>query len=73
MRLSIHTDGGTAGAPGWLRLKRTGALITAYRSVDGSNWTVIGSDSFTMADTVYVGLAVTSHNTARRRPRGSIR
>ena len=59
---SIHTSGGTGAAPGWIRLKRTGSLITAYRSADGTNWTVVGSDSFTMVDTVYVGIAVTSHN-----------
>ena len=62
---SQHTDGGSGTAPGWVRLKRSGALITAYRSSNGSTWTVIGSDSFTMADTVYVGLAVTSHDASQ--------
>jgi regulation of enolase protein 1 (concanavalin A-like superfamily) len=63
------TTGGTtvttavAGTtPGWVRLKRTGDLVSAYRSVDGITWTAIGSDSFPMADTVYVGIAVTSRD-----------
>jgi regulation of enolase protein 1 (concanavalin A-like superfamily) len=52
-----------AGAtPGWVRLNRTGDLITAYRSLDGNTWTAMGSDSFPMADTVYVGIAVTSRD-----------
>ncbi|HVZ20547.1 MAG TPA: Ig-like domain-containing protein [Vicinamibacterales bacterium] len=59
---SVNTSGGSGAAPGWLRLKRAGALLTAYRSTDGTNWTVIGSDSISMANTVYVGIAVTSHN-----------
>ena len=47
-----------------MRLVRTGDLFEAYRSADGANWTRIGSDTIPMGDTVYVGLAVTSHNTA---------
>ena len=59
---SDHTGGGAGAAPGWVRLQRNGSLFTAYRSTDGRSWTVIGSDSIAMADTVYVGVAVTSHN-----------
>jgi regulation of enolase protein 1 (concanavalin A-like superfamily) len=53
---------GTGTAPVWLRLKRTGSLFTAYRSTDGNTWTVISSDSITMADPIYVGIAATSHS-----------
>jgi regulation of enolase protein 1 (concanavalin A-like superfamily) len=54
-----------AGAtPGWVRLIRAGDLITAYRSLDGVTWTLIGSDSFPMTAAVYVGIAVTSRNVA---------
>lgn len=60
---SENTSGGSGVAPGWVRLKRSGSLFTAYRSSDGNSWKVIGSDSISMADTVYVGIAVTSHNT----------
>ena len=61
---SVSTSGGSGAAPVWLRLTRSGALFTAYQSADGSAWTVIGSDSITMADPVYVGIAATSHNTS---------
>jgi regulation of enolase protein 1 (concanavalin A-like superfamily) len=54
----------TGTAPGWLRLVRVGTQIDAYRSADGNTWTLIGSDAVPMADAVYVGMAVTSHNTA---------
>jgi hypothetical protein len=60
---SEHTSGGSGTAPGWLRLVRTGDLFEAYRSADGVSWTRIGTDTIAMGDTVYVGLAVTSHNT----------
>ena len=59
---SLYTSGGAGAAPGWLRVVRAGPLFTAYRSDDGRNWTVIGSDSIPMADTFYVGIAVTSHS-----------
>jgi len=60
--LSVHTAGGTGAPPGWLRLVRTGDLFQAYRSSDGVSWTATGSDTIPMGTTVYVGLAVTSHN-----------
>ena len=54
----------TGAAPGWVRIKRTGNLFTAYKSSDGRTWTVIASDSISMADAIYVGIALTSHNSA---------
>ena len=60
---SVSTAGGSGTAPGWLRLQRVGTIFTSYRSADGQNWTLIGSDSIPMATSVYVGMAVTSHNT----------
>ena len=62
--LSVHTAGGSGTAPGWVRLVRNGDLFQAYRSADGASWTSIGSDTIPMTSTVYVGLAVTSHNTS---------
>jgi len=59
---SEHTSGGSGAAPGWVKLVRSGDLFTALRSADGTSWTLIGSDTIPMGDTVYVGLAVTSHN-----------
>ena len=60
--ISDHTSGGAGTAPGWVRVRRTGSLFTAYRSSDGRTWTVIGSDTIPMVATVYVGIAVTSHD-----------
>ena len=57
---------GTPGSvPVWLKLQRTGSLITASRSADGLKWTVIGTQHLTLPATVYVGLAVTSHASSR--------
>jgi regulation of enolase protein 1 (concanavalin A-like superfamily) len=58
---SVNTAGSQGVPPGWLRLTRSGDLVTAYQSADGQSWTPIGSDSIPMADTVFVGIAVTSH------------
>ena len=49
---------------GWVRLAYTGDRFDAYRSADGVSWTSVGSDTIPMGDTVYVGLAVTSHNSS---------
>jgi regulation of enolase protein 1 (concanavalin A-like superfamily) len=63
--VSVNTSGPAAGAaPAWVRLVRAGTQITAYWSSDGKSWTTIGSDTVTLNSTVYVGLAVTSHNPA---------
>ena len=58
---SDDTSRGSGAPPDWVRLVRTGDLFEAYRSADGSSWTRIGADTIAMGDTVYVGLAVTSH------------
>jgi hypothetical protein len=50
------------GAPTWVKLARSGSTFTASRSADGVNWTSMGSDTIAMPTTIYVGLAVTSHN-----------
>jgi hypothetical protein len=49
-------------APAWLRLVRTGNRFESFSSTDGFTWTSNGSTDITMAATVYVGLAVTSHD-----------
>ena len=58
------TWGNTAGptAPYWVKLVRIGNTFTTYSSPDGVNWTAQGTDTFTMAATAYVGLAVSSQN-----------
>jgi len=59
--LTTHT-GVDGAAPKWIRIARSGSTFTAAWSVDGRSWTTLGSDTITMMATVYVGLAVTSHN-----------
>jgi subtilisin family serine protease len=59
---TTHTAGAEVAPPHWVKLLRTGSLLTAYDSTDGNTWTLIGSDVIAMPPTVYVGLAVTSHS-----------
>jgi hypothetical protein len=59
---SVHTTGGAGAPPVWVALWRTGNIIQAFRSDDGTNWIWIGGDTFQMPETVFVGLAVTSHD-----------
>jgi len=58
--------------PHWVKLTRTGNLLTAQHSADGPTWTDVTapgfdtSDTVMMGGTIYIGLAVSSHaaNTA---------
>jgi VCBS repeat protein len=57
--------GALAGAaPGWVRLTRAGNVFTGYWSGDGVTFTPVGTATVAMSYGVYVGLAVTSHDTA---------
>jgi regulation of enolase protein 1 (concanavalin A-like superfamily) len=47
-------------APYWLKLVRSGNVITAYSSSNGTTWSTVGSATVSMQATIYVGLAVTS-------------
>jgi hypothetical protein len=50
-------------APQWVRLERTaGGLIRSYYSADGNTWTRFDLMQVPMEMPIYVGLAVTSHN-----------
>lgn len=56
----------TAGAaPRWVRLARSGSIITASVSSDGRAWTVIGRETISMPSTALVGFAVSSHDSTR--------
>lgn len=59
---SSYTNGGSGTAPYWLRLQRSGNTITAFRSTNGTAWTQYATTTLSMGSSVYVGLAVTSHN-----------
>jgi regulation of enolase protein 1 (concanavalin A-like superfamily) len=55
----------SAGVPpnAWARLVRTGNSLYSYQSTTGTNWTLVTSNSITMATNLYFGLAVASGNT----------
>ena len=55
--------GGSYSFPNaWLKLTRSGNVITAYASPDGTNWTLVGSTTIAMTDPVTMGLFVCSHS-----------
>jgi hypothetical protein len=45
-------------------LKRQGDVITASASLNGSTWTLLGTQTIQMIDPILIGLAVTSHDNA---------
>jgi regulation of enolase protein 1 (concanavalin A-like superfamily) len=59
---SVNTAGPLVAAPAWVRLQRNGSLFTASISMDGTNWTVVGTETIDMPAAVLVGLPLTSHN-----------
>jgi subtilisin family serine protease/regulation of enolase protein 1 (concanavalin A-like superfamily) len=60
---SASTSGYLGSAlPTWMRIVRTGNIFTGFESTNGSTWTQIGAVTLDLPATVYVGLAVTSHN-----------
>jgi regulation of enolase protein 1 (concanavalin A-like superfamily) len=60
---SQNVAGSLSAPPRWVRLVRTGDTLTGSESADGVSWTVVGSATIPMAQTVFIGLAVTSHST----------
>ncbi len=52
----------SATYPQYLRLVRQGDTFSAYGSATNGNWQLLGSRNIVMDQTIYVGLAVTSHN-----------
>jgi glucose/arabinose dehydrogenase/regulation of enolase protein 1 (concanavalin A-like superfamily) len=56
--------GGYSKTPYWVRLVRRGNTFTGYKSADGAAWVQVGSVTFTLPATAYVGLAVTANNNA---------
>ena len=57
--------GQSASAPYWLEVTRAANSFSAYVSVDGVNWVQVGTtQTFTTAQTVYVGLGVSSGSTS---------
>ncbi len=59
---------GTAGllvaAPYWVRLARSGNIVTASQSADGIAWSTVGTDTISLPADALVGLVVSSHATS---------
>jgi glucose/arabinose dehydrogenase len=56
---------GAAAVPSWIRLERSGNTFSAHSSTNGTSWTAIGTPvMISMSSTIYVGLALTSHNSS---------
>ena len=53
---------GSGVAPYWVKLVRSGSVFSGYVSSDGVNFVLVGSSTIGMANSVYIGLIVTSHN-----------
>lgn len=58
---SDYVFGGDAAAGVWLRLVRSGDLVIASRSADGTAWTEFARTSIPLGSSPFVGLAMTSH------------
>ena len=63
--LSTNTAGGTGTAPAWVKLERKGQTVIASRSADGASWSEVGRATIALTGSVYVGVAVSSHDTTR--------
>ncbi len=46
----------------WLRLKRAGNVFTGYASYDGQTWLQLGSTTLALPNSIYLGLALSSHD-----------
>jgi lysozyme family protein len=57
-------SGRAGSAPMWLKLVRSGNSFTASASLDGVTWNILGTVNISMISSVYIGMAVTSHNDA---------
>jgi serine/threonine protein kinase/regulation of enolase protein 1 (concanavalin A-like superfamily) len=64
------SQGNSPGPPGpfapfWVRLERVGDTVRGSFSVNGVDWTSMGSATVSMTATVYVGLVSLAHNNTR--------
>ncbi|NIO30466.1 MAG: hypothetical protein GTN75_01550, partial [Gemmatimonadetes bacterium] len=60
----VTTEQTALQAPVWVKIERSGSTFNGFYSTDGVNWTSMSwnPQTITMTGTVYIGLAVTSHN-----------
>ncbi len=60
---STYQSFGSVTLPNWIKLVRSGNVFTMYGSSDGVNWVQQGtSQTVSMAQSVYIGLAVSSRS-----------
>ncbi|WP_068618212.1 PQQ-dependent sugar dehydrogenase [Paenibacillus tuaregi] len=52
-------------SPAWIKLERKGNVIKGYVSNNGLNWGDLGNLTLNMNSSLYVGLAVSSHNESK--------
>lgn len=62
---SGHVSAGTFSGPVWLKLIRSGTLFTALRSSDGLRWSLASEVNVSFTSTLWVGLALTSHDNSK--------
>jgi regulation of enolase protein 1 (concanavalin A-like superfamily) len=55
---------GNGSLPSWIKVARSGNVFTMYGSTDGVNWLQLGTQTVSMAPSVYVGLAVSNRTTS---------
>src|SRR5579863_9177510 len=62
---SANTGASYVSAPYWVKLVRSGSTFTSFVAMDGVNWAQSGTtQTISMAQNVYVGLAVTNSSTS---------
>jgi regulation of enolase protein 1 (concanavalin A-like superfamily) len=59
---STHTSGPGETAPYWVRLTRSGNVIVASASANGTTWSEVGRQTIAMPAEVLIGLALTSQD-----------
>ena len=60
---NASVSGGSYSFPnGWLKLTRTGSIITAYSSANGTSWTEVGATTVSLTNPVTIGLFNCAHN-----------
>ncbi len=57
-----NSYGCNSTTPVYVKIVRSGNTLTGYDSSNGVNWTLIGTDTINMSQSVYIGLAATAHN-----------
>ena len=58
---AAHTGLNKGKFPFYVRLVRSGKTVTGYESLDGVQWTSVGSTNIALPDRVYIGMVTSSH------------